>query len=55
MPETAGRRERAPGGRHAPLDQAVQGYIDAISAEHRPLFDRLHRLILQVARTALEP
>jgi uncharacterized protein YdhG (YjbR/CyaY superfamily) len=25
----------------------VQDYIDAIAPEHRPLFDRLHRLILQ--------
>ena len=28
------------------IDEAVQGYIDAIPAGHRPLFDRLHRLIL---------
>ena len=28
------------------MDEAVRDYIDAISAEHRPLFDRLHRLIL---------
>jgi uncharacterized protein YdhG (YjbR/CyaY superfamily) len=28
------------------LDLAVQGYIDAIPPEHRPLFDRLHKLIL---------
>jgi uncharacterized protein YdhG (YjbR/CyaY superfamily) len=28
------------------MDEAVRGYIDAIPAEHRPLFDRLHRLIL---------
>jgi len=28
------------------MDQAVQDYIDAIAPEHRPLFDRLHRLIL---------
>jgi len=26
----------------------VQDYIDAIAPEHRPLFDRLDRLILQV-------
>jgi uncharacterized protein YdhG (YjbR/CyaY superfamily) len=26
---------------------AVQDYIDAIPPEHRPLFDRLHRLILE--------
>jgi len=30
------------------IDEAVQGYIDGIAAEHRPLFDRLHRLILAV-------
>lgn len=30
------------------IDKAVQGYIDGIAAEHRPLFDRLHRLILAV-------
>ena len=28
------------------MDEAVRGYIDAIPPEHRPLFDRLHRLIL---------
>ena len=28
------------------MDDAVRGYIDAIPAEHRSLFDRLHRLIL---------
>ena len=28
------------------MDEAVRGYIDAIPAEYRPLFDRLHRLIL---------
>ena len=30
------------------MDEAVQGCIDGIAAEHRPLFDRLHRLILAV-------
>lgn len=30
------------------VDQAVQDYIDGIAAEHRALFDRLHRLILDV-------
>jgi len=30
----------------ATKDEDVQGYIDRIAAEHRPLFDRLHRLIL---------
>ena len=28
------------------VDDAAQDYIDAIAAEFRPLFDRLHRLIL---------
>ncbi len=28
------------------MDEAVRGYIDAIPAGHRPLFDRLHQLIL---------
>lgn len=28
------------------MDEAVRAYIDAIPAGHRPLFDRLHRLIL---------
>jgi uncharacterized protein YdhG (YjbR/CyaY superfamily) len=26
----------------------VRDYVDAIPSEHRPLFDRLHRLILEV-------
>ncbi|MDQ6741721.1 MAG: DUF1801 domain-containing protein [Candidatus Dormibacteraeota bacterium] len=29
------------------MDQAVRDYIDAIAPEHRPLFDRLHRLVLE--------
>jgi len=29
------------------IPPAVQAYIDEIPAEHRPLFDRLHRLITQ--------
>ncbi len=28
------------------MDEAVQTYIDGIPAQYRPLFDRLHRLIL---------
>jgi len=28
------------------MDEAVQAYVDQIAPEHRPLFDRLHRLIL---------
>ena len=30
------------------MDDAVQAYIDAIPAAHRPLFDRIHSLILAV-------
>jgi uncharacterized protein YdhG (YjbR/CyaY superfamily) len=30
------------------MDEAVQGYVDRVAPEHRPLFDRLHRLILAV-------
>jgi uncharacterized protein YdhG (YjbR/CyaY superfamily) len=29
------------------MDASVRAYIEAIAPEHRPLFDRLHRLILQ--------
>ena len=29
------------------MDEAVRTYIDAIPPEHRPLFDRLHRLVLE--------
>jgi uncharacterized protein YdhG (YjbR/CyaY superfamily) len=31
----------------APMDDAVRDDIDAIPSEHRPLFDRLHRLVLE--------
>ena len=30
------------------MEDAVRDYIDAIPPEHRPLFDRLHRLVLEV-------
>jgi uncharacterized protein YdhG (YjbR/CyaY superfamily) len=30
------------------MDDAVRDYIKAIAPEHRPLFDRLHRLVLEV-------
>jgi uncharacterized protein YdhG (YjbR/CyaY superfamily) len=30
------------------VDDAVQDYIDAISSQSRPLFDRFHRLVLEV-------
>ncbi len=29
------------------MDAAVREYIDAIAADRRPMFDRIHRLILQ--------
>jgi len=29
------------------MDAAVRDYIEAIAPEHRPLFDRLHRLVLE--------
>jgi uncharacterized protein YdhG (YjbR/CyaY superfamily) len=47
MTESAERLDPA-GGADRRVDQAVQAYIDGIAAEHRPLFDRLHRLILGV-------
>ncbi len=28
------------------MDEAVQSYIDGVDPAHRPLFDRVHRLIL---------
>jgi uncharacterized protein YdhG (YjbR/CyaY superfamily) len=30
------------------MDDAVQSYLDTIAPEHRPLFDRVHRLTLEV-------
>ncbi len=30
------------------MGEAVRAYIDAVPVDHRPLFDRLHRLILEV-------
>ena len=29
------------------MDDAVRAYVEAIAPEHRPLFDRLHRLVLE--------
>ena len=29
------------------MDEAVRGYVDAIAVEHRQVFDRLHRLIIE--------
>ena len=34
------------------MDDAVQAYIEAIAPEHRPLFDRLHRLVLEASPDA---
>jgi hypothetical protein len=34
------------------MDDPVADYIEAIDPEHRPLFDRLHRLILEVCPDA---
>ncbi|MCW2942163.1 MAG: hypothetical protein JWN00_5148 [Actinomycetia bacterium] len=30
------------------MDDEVRAYVDGIAPEYRPLFDRLHRLILEV-------
>ncbi|HXA31029.1 MAG TPA: hypothetical protein VNV87_02130 [Acidimicrobiales bacterium] len=35
-----------PAHAHPEVDPAVQAYIDKIGPKHRPLFDRLHRLIV---------
>ena len=29
------------------MDDAVRDYVDAIAPENRPLFDRIHRLVLE--------
>lgn len=36
-----------------PVDENAQRYIDAIAPEHRPLFDRIHALILDEQPEAL--
>jgi uncharacterized protein YdhG (YjbR/CyaY superfamily) len=46
MPKTADRKRRARIDT-GQMDEAARSYIDGIPAEHRPLFDRLHRLILE--------
>jgi uncharacterized protein YdhG (YjbR/CyaY superfamily) len=38
--------EHAAGSHNGEMDEAVRSYIDAIDPAHRPLFDRIHRLIL---------
>lgn len=49
MPRPTGRPSApvAGGEGRAQMDEAVRDYIDGIPAEHRALFDRLHRLILR--------
>lgn len=34
------------------MDDAVREYIDAVDPAHRPLFDRIHGLVLEVAPDA---
>ncbi|MGH7903829.1 MAG: iron chaperone [Candidatus Dormibacteraceae bacterium] len=34
------------------MDDAVRTYIDAIAPEYRPLFDRIHRLVLETCPDA---
>ena len=48
MPGTADQLEQATGGHNGGMDEAVKSYIDGIDPAHRPLFDRIHRLILTV-------
>jgi hypothetical protein len=47
MPRAADRSGGSPDGGRARVDEAVRGYIDGVTAEHRPLFDRIHGLILR--------
>ncbi len=46
MARTTDRHEPAHAGHNAPVDEAVRDYIDSVDPVHRPLFDRVHRLIL---------
>ncbi len=46
MSRPADRSGSAPSGSHAGGDETVRRYIDGIDPGTRPLFDRLHRLIL---------
>jgi hypothetical protein len=46
MPRTAEHVERDPGGHNGEMNEAVRSYIDGIDPAYRPLFDRVHRLIL---------
>ena len=46
MPRTAHHSGPAERDHNGAMDEAVRTYIDGIAAENRPLFDRLHGLIL---------
>jgi len=46
MPRTAQRPGTAVSGHNGTMDEAVRTYIDGIDPANRPLFDRLHGLIL---------
>lgn len=35
-------------GDNGGVNDAAREYIEAITPEHRPLFDRIHRLVLEV-------
>src|SRR4051812_40598088 len=53
--EASGRRSRRRSaadrcsivGDDVPMDDTVRSYVDAIAAEHRSLFDRIKRLVLE--------
>ncbi|HEY2442969.1 MAG TPA: DUF1801 domain-containing protein [Streptosporangiaceae bacterium] len=38
--------EHVPGGEAGVTDEAVRRYRDEMDGEHRPVFDRLHRLVV---------
>ena len=46
MSGTADQLEQAVGGHNGRMDEAVRTYVDGIDPAHRPLFDRIHQLIL---------
>src|SRR5260370_37798222 len=46
MPRTTDRLERAQVSHNERVDEAARSYIDGIDPAHRPLFDRVQRLIL---------
>jgi uncharacterized protein YdhG (YjbR/CyaY superfamily) len=47
-----GRVNLAARSHNGAMDDAVRDYIDAIDPEHGPLFDRLHRLVLEACPDA---